>query len=68
MGAYLLFGMWNMLLHIVQSTLCDSLLENKIFQLVAVAVVFDSSSDLAEAIQKHFVISTVLFIVPWKTK
>lgn len=60
--------MWNMFLHIVESTLCDSLLENKIFQLVAVAVVFDSSSDFAEAIQKHFVISTVLFIIPWKTK
>lgn len=64
----ILFGMWNMFLHVVQGALCDSFLENKIFQLVAVAVVFDSSSDFTEAIQKDFVISTVLFIIPWKTK
>lgn len=57
-----------MFLHVVQSTLSDSLLENEIFQLVAVAVIFDSSSDFTEAIQEHFVIGTVLFIIPWETK
>lgn len=57
-----------MFLHVVQSTLSDSLLENEIFQLVAVAVIFDSSSNFAEAIQEHFVIGTVLFIIPWETK
>lgn len=57
-----------MFLHVVQSTLSDSFLENKIFQLVAVAVVFDTSSDFTEAVQEHFVIGTVLFIIPGKTK
>lgn len=60
----LLFGIWDMLLHVVQCTLCDSYLQNKIFQLMAVAVIFDSSSDFTEAVQKHFVISTMLLIVP----
>lgn len=60
----LLFGIWDMSLHVVQCALCDSFLENKIFQLMAIAVVFDSCSDFAEAIQKHFVICTVLFVVP----
>lgn len=57
-----------MFFHVVQSTLSDSLLENKIFQLVAVAVIFDTSGDFTEAVQEHFVISTVLFIIPWKAK
>lgn len=57
-----------MFLHVVQSTLSDSFLENKIFQLVAVAVIFDTSSDFTEAVEEHFVIGTVLFIIPWKTK
>lgn len=60
----LLFGIWDMSLHVVQCTLCDSFLENKIFQLMPIAVVFDSCGDFAEAIQKHFVVRTVLFIVP----
>lgn len=57
-----------MSLHVVQSTLCDSFLENEIFQLMAVAVVFDSRGDFAEAIQEHFVICAVLFVVPEKDK
>lgn len=60
----LLFGIWDMFLHVVQGTLCDSFLENKIFQLMAIAVIFDSSSDFTEAIQKHFVICAMLFVVP----
>lgn len=31
---------------------------------MAVAVIFDSSSDFTEAVQKHFVISTMLLVVP----
>lgn len=46
----LLFGIWDMFLHVVQCTLCDSFLENKVFQLMAVAVVFYSSCDFTEAI------------------
>lgn len=60
----LLFGIGDMFLHVVQCTLCDSFLENKIFQLMAIAVIFDSRSDFTEAIQKHFVICTVLLVVP----
>lgn len=55
-----------MFLHVVQCTLCDSLLENEIFQLMAIAVIFDTSSNFTEAIQKHFVIRTVLLVVPEK--
>lgn len=61
---HLLFGIWDMFLHVVQCTLCDSLLENKIFELMPVAVIFDTSSDFTEAVQKHFVICTVLLIIP----
>lgn len=57
-----------MLLHVVKSVLCDSLLENQVFQLMTIAVVFDPSSDFAETVQKHFVVGTVLFIVPEETK
>lgn len=53
-----------MLLHVVQSILRDSFLENEVLQLVAVAVVFDPRGDFAETVQKHFVVSAVLFIVP----
>lgn len=53
-----------MSLHVVQGTLCDSFLENKILQLMAIAVIFDSSCDFTEAIQKHFVICTMLLVVP----
>lgn len=53
-----------MLLHVVQCILCDSFLENQIFQLMAIAVVFDSSSNFTEAIQKDLVVRTVLFIIP----
>lgn len=53
-----------MFLHVIQCTLSDSFLENKIFQLVAVAIIFDSSSNFTEAVQKHFVISTMLLVVP----
>lgn len=60
----LLFGIWDVSLHVVQSTLCDSFLENKVLQLMAIAVIFDSSSNFTEAIQKHFVIRTMLLVVP----
>lgn len=53
-----------MSLHVVQRTLRDSFLENEIFQLMAIAVVFDPCGDFAEAIQKHFVVCAVLFVVP----
>ena len=57
-----------MFLHVVQCTLCDSFLQNKIFELMPVAVIFDSSGDFTETIQKHFVICTMLLVVPEKTK
>lgn len=60
----LLFGIWDMFLHVVQCTLRYSFLENKIFELMAVAVVFDSSSNFTEAIQKYFVICTMLLVIP----
>lgn len=53
-----------MFLHVVQRTLCDSFLENEIFQLMTVAVIFDSSSDFTEAIQKHLLICTMLLVIP----
>lgn len=53
-----------MLLHVVQSVLRDSFLENEVFQLMAIAVIFDPSGDFAETVQKHFVVCAVLFIVP----
>lgn len=53
-----------MFLHVVQCTLSDSFLENKVFQLMTIAVILDSSCDFAEAIQKHFVLRAVLLIIP----
>lgn len=64
----LLFGIGDMFLHVVEGTLCDAFLENKIFQLMAIAVIFDSSSDFTEAVQKHFVICTMLLVIPLKTQ
>lgn len=64
----LLLGIGDMFLHVVQCTLRDSFLENEIFQLMAVVVIFDPSSDFAETIQKHFVVCTVLLVVPEETK
>lgn len=65
---HLLFGIWDMFLHVVQSALRDSFLENEIFQLMAVAVVLDPGGDFAETVQKHFVVGAVLLIVPVETK
>ena len=53
-----------MFLHVVQGTLADPLLEDEVLQLMAVAVVLDSRSDLAEAVEEDLVIRTVLLIVP----
>lgn len=53
-----------MFLHVVQGTLGDPLLEDEVFQLMAVAVVFDSGCDFAEAVEEDLVICTVLLIVP----
>lgn len=53
-----------MLFHVVQGTLGDSLLQDEVLQLMTIAVVLDTSSNLAEAIQEDFVIPTMVFIVP----
>lgn len=39
-----------MLLHVVKSVLRNSFLENEVFQLMAVTVVFDPSGDFAETV------------------
>ena len=53
-----------MFLHVVQGTLADSLLEDQVLQLMAVAVVLDSRCDLAEAVEEDLVVRTVLLVVP----
>lgn len=53
-----------MLFHVVQGTLSDSLLQDEVLQLMTIAVVLDTGSNLAEAIQEDFVIPTMVFIVP----
>lgn len=53
-----------MFLHVVQCTLSDALLKNEVFELMAVAVVFNSSCDFTETVQKHLVFCAVLLVVP----
>lgn len=53
-----------MFLHIVQSTLCNSLLQDEVFKLMTIAVVLDSCSYFTEAVQEDFVICAVLLIIP----
>lgn len=53
-----------MFLHVVQGALSDSLLQDQVLQLVAIAVVLDASSDLTEAVQKDLIVRTVLLIIP----
>lgn len=60
----LLLGTGDMLFHVVQGTLSDSLLQDEVLQLMTIAVVLDTGSNLAEAIQEDFVIPTMVFIVP----
>lgn len=60
----LLLGTGDMLFHVVQGILGDPLLQDEILQLMTIAVVLDTSSNFAEAIQEDFVISTMVFIVP----
>lgn len=55
-----------MLFHVVQGILGDSLLQDEILQLMTIAVVLDTGSNFAEAIQEDFVIPTMVFIVPRK--
>lgn len=62
--AALLLGTGDMLFHVVQGILGDSLLQDEVLQLMTIAVVLDTGSNLAEAIQEDFVIPTVVFIVP----
>lgn len=53
-----------MLLHVVQGILGNSLLQDEVLQLVTVAVVLDTCSNFAEAIQEDFVVPTMVFIIP----
>lgn len=53
-----------MLFHVIQGILCNPLLQDEIFQLMAVVVVLYSCCYLTETIQEHFIISTVLLIIP----
>lgn len=59
-----ILGTGDMLFHVVQGTLGDSLLQDEVLQLMTIAVVLDTGSNLAEAIQEDFVIPTMVFIVP----
>lgn len=61
---FLLLGAGNVLFHVVQRTLGDSLLENQILQLMPVAAVLDAGGDLTEAVQEDLVIAAVVFVVP----
>lgn len=60
----LLFGIGDMFLHVVQCTLCDSFLEDQVFQLMAIAIVLDPRSNLAKAVQKDLIVCTMLLIIP----
>lgn len=59
-----LFGIGDVFFHVVQCTLCDPLLKNEVLQLVTVTVILDTSGDFAKAVQEHFIICTVLLIIP----
>jgi len=61
---FILLSTGDMFLHIVQSTLGDALLQDEVFQLMAVTIVLDSCSYFTEAVQEDLVICTVLLIIP----
>ena len=60
----LLLGTGNVLLHVVQGTLGDALLQNQILQLMPIAVVLDAGCNFTEAVQEDLIITTVIFIIP----
>lgn len=60
----ILFGAGDMFLHVVQSTLSDPLLQDQVLELMAVAVVLDAGSDLAEAVQEDLIVCAMLLIIP----
>lgn len=63
-GVDSLLGAGDVFLHVVQGILCDTLLQDEVFQLVSVAVVLDAGCDLTETVQEHFIISAVFIIIP----